>query len=88
MFSASDLLGVSEYDATLLFSLLLEKRAEESTAALSLPLPASWWGLVAQRVHLGGTGDVLCSYKGPGARTLQGPCRPVIYEFFKYRRGL
>lgn len=73
------------YDAVLLFSLLLEKRAEESTNALSLPLPASWWGLMVQRVLLGGTGDVLFSHKGPGARTLQEPCRSVSYEFFKYR---
>ena len=76
------------YDAVLLFSLLLEKRAEESTDALSLPLPASWWRLVVQRVHLGGTGNVLCSHKGPGTQTLQEPCRSVSYEFFKYRREL
>lgn len=73
-FSASGLLRVSEYDAVLLFSLLLEKRAEESTAALSIPLPASWWGLVVQRVHLGGTGDVLCSHKGLGP----GPSRSRV----------
>lgn len=49
-FSASDLLGVSRYDATLsIFSLLLEKRAEESTTALSFLYLLHGGGLVAQR---------------------------------------